>query len=146
AKEQWQTLYEKPADFEKWYESEGKAKWEPLGGVLRADGLGYLATKEQFGDFELQMYVRASKFSNGGVYFRAEGPGGKVRHYEIQIHDVEGAVYPTGSLYEHKRAIYPKIEPEMWYLMQIVVKGKDCLVRINGENVVEYHELENVAP
>ena len=59
---------------------------------------------------------------------------------------MEGAVYPTGSLYGYKRAIYPKIEPEKWYLMQLVVQGKDCLVRINGENVVEYHELENLDP
>jgi len=28
----------------------------------------------------------------------------------------------------------------------LIVKGKDCLVRINGENVVEYHELENLNP
>ena len=28
--------------------------------------------------------------------------------------------------------------------MQLVVKGKDCLVRINGENVVDYHELEDL--
>jgi len=46
----------------------------------------------------------------------------------------------------YKRAIYPKIEPEKWYLLQLIVKGKDCLVRINGENVVEYHELEESGP
>ena len=29
---------------------------------------------------------------------------------------------------------------------EAVAKGKDCLVRINGEDVVEYHELENLDP
>ena len=42
---------------------------------------------------------------NGGVLFRTcrrTRPRG--RHYEIQLHDVEGAHYPTGSLYSVKRA------------------------------------------
>ena len=112
--------------------------------MLRGDGLGYLATRERFKDFELHLYIRASKHSNGGVLFRADPHAIAKRHYEIQIHDVEGAVYPTGSLYGYQRAIYPKIAPEEWYLLQLVVRGKDCLVRINGDNVVDYHDLADV--
>ncbi|MBI3473992.1 MAG: DUF1080 domain-containing protein [Candidatus Solibacter usitatus] len=145
-KERWQALYEKPDDLARWEVSEGKAKWEPLGAVLRADGLGHLATRESFRDFELHLYIRASRYSNGGVLFRAEGAGNRGTHYEIQLHDVEGAVYPTGSLYGYRRAIYPRIEPEQWYLLQLRVKGNDCLVRINGETVVDYHDLENLDP
>ncbi len=144
SKEKWETLYETAEDIEKWMVAEGNAKWEALGGVLRADGLGHLATKGKYRDFQLHLYIRASKHSNGGVLFRSDLNGTRGRHYEIQIHDVEGAVYPTGSLYYYQRAIYPKIEPEKWYLLQLVVKGKDCLVRINGENVVDYHELEDL--
>jgi hypothetical protein len=146
AKERWESLYETAGDFKKWEVVEGKATWEPLGAILRSDGTGHLGTIERYRDFHLQLYLRCSRFSNGGVLFRAEGAGNRGKHYEIQVHDVEGAVYPTGSLYGYKRAIYPKIEPEKWYLLQLVVKGKDCLVRINGENVVEYHELENLDP
>ncbi|MEK7406627.1 MAG: DUF1080 domain-containing protein [Acidobacteriota bacterium] len=144
SKEKWETLYEEPGDLEKWFVAEGKPKVEALGPVLRMDNLGHLATREQYRDFELHLYLRPSKWSNGGVLFRCdkEGP----RRYEIQVHDVENAVYPTGSLYYFQRAIYPKIEPEQWFLMQLVVKERDCLVRINGENVMEHHELENLAP
>ena len=39
-------------------------------------------------------------------------------------------------------ATYPKIESEQWYLFQLIANGKDCLVRINGENVVDYHKME----
>ncbi len=144
-KEQWETLYEQPSDLEKWFVADGKPVFEPLGGVLRSDGLGHLATKEQYGDFELHAYIRASEHSNGGVLFRCDADRNK-RHYEIQLHDVEDAVYPTGSLYYFERARYPKIEPEKWYLLQLVAKGGDCLVRINGETVMEYHSLENTAP
>lgn len=146
AKDNWQVLYERPEDLEKWFVADGKPRFETLGGVLRGEGLGYLATKEQYADFELQMYVRASKWSNGGIYFRAGKEAGRGQHYEIQIHDVENAMYPTGSLYNHKRSIYPKIAPEEWYLLQLRTKGRDCLVRINGETVVEYHEMENTGP
>ncbi|MCX6625287.1 MAG: DUF1080 domain-containing protein [Acidobacteria bacterium] len=144
AREQWQDLYTQPGDLAKWKVYSGKPKVEALGEILRLDELGYCGTAESYRDFELQMYVRASRYSNGGVYFRVEPGGPPGEHYEIQIHDVEGAVYPTGSLYQLKRATYPKIEPEQWFLFHMIARGRDCLVRINGETVMEYHELDRL--
>jgi hypothetical protein len=141
SKDKWDVLYEQPSDLEKWEVAEGKAKWETLGGVLRADNTGYLATKEKYLDFAFQAYIRGSRFHNGGIIFRAESAKSN-EHYEIQLHDVEGAVYPTGSLYGYQRAKYPHIAPEQWYLFQLFVKGKNCVVRVDGENVVEYANLE----
>jgi hypothetical protein len=147
SKVQWQALYEGPADFDNWQVSEGKPNFQALGGVLYSDGVGYLASKEQFRDFELQLYVRHARYHNSGVLFRAARQGTALsRSYEIQLHDVEGAHYPTGSLYSYKRALYPRIEPEKWWLMQLVVKDSNCLVRINGETVLEYDKLANLEP
>ncbi|MFN3322017.1 MAG: DUF1080 domain-containing protein [Bryobacteraceae bacterium] len=147
SKERWTVLYNRPEDLKaNWYVAEGRATWEALGPVLRADGLGYLATRETYRDFELHTYVRASRHSNGGIMFRCRSRERHPEDYEIQIHDVEGAVYPTGSLYGYKRAAYPRIEPEKWYLLQLIVLGSDCLVRINGETVTEYHGLQNLEP
>ena len=64
----------------------------------------------------------------------------------MQLHDVEGAVYPTGSLYHYKRAIYPKIEPEEWFPFQLIVKDRRCVIRINGDTVLDYDKLERVTP
>ena len=145
SKENWETLYESAADFGKWFVTEGQPNFQPLGGILRADGLGHVATKEEYRDFELQLYVRGCRAHNGGILFRSAGEGLKnPRHYEIQLHNVEEAHYPTGSLYHHKRAIYPRIEDEKWFLVQLRVEGKNCLVRINGENVLEYDRLDNL--
>jgi hypothetical protein len=147
SKEKWETLYGSPADMAKWFLSEKTPRFDPLGDVLWCDGSGHLATKEQFQNFELQMYIRASKHHNGGVLFRSAGKGlADKRHYEIQLHDVEGAHYPTGSLYYHQRAIYPRIEAEKWFPFQLRVEGKRCLVRINGDTVLDYRELEDLAP
>jgi hypothetical protein len=140
----WTPIYETPPDFTKWHISEGKPVFQALGGVLHSDGVGHFATNEKFRDFELQMYVRHAWHHNGGVLFRTAGQGSRGRHYEIQLHDVEGAHYPTGSLYTYKRALYPHIEPGQWWLLQLRVKDNTCLVRINGETVLEYDRLENL--
>jgi hypothetical protein len=142
-KEKWDVLYGGPADMDRWFVSEGKPHFEAIGRVLRGDGLGYLATKEKFRDFELRMYTRNIKEHNSGVLFRSSAAS-RTAHYEIQLHDVEEAHYPTGSLYHYKRAIYPKIEPERWYPLQLIVEGKRCLVRINGDTVCDYEDLANI--
>ena len=141
-------LYASPSDLAQWRTAEPewmeKSKWETLGSTLRGEGLGYLATKEQFADYDLEMYVRPSRHSNGGVYFRCPD-GIKRDHYEIQVHDVEGAVYPTGSLYGIRRARWWPLEPESWFLLQIHVQGDHCVVRVDGETVVDYRGLKNLA-
>jgi hypothetical protein len=144
SKVSWTALYEGAEDFAKWHVSDGKPIFQALGGVLHGDGDGHFATNDSFRDFELQMYVRHVRHHNGGVVFRGASPGR--RPYEVQLHDVEGAHYPTGSLYSFKRAqLYPRIEPERWWLFQMRVKDATCVVRVNGDTVLEYDKLENLS-
>ena len=70
-----QVLYGSAADFDGWYVSENKPNFQPLGRVLRGDGVGHLATKGKYRDFELNMYVRGEREHNSGVLFRTEGKG-----------------------------------------------------------------------
>jgi hypothetical protein len=139
-------LYEDPPDYERnWELSQGKPAVAPLGKVLRVDGEGHIRTKEKFRDFELLTYIRASPQHNSGILFRSAGRGGQSpRDYEIQLHNVEEAHYPTGSLYHLKRARYPRIEDGKWYLAQLYVKDKSARVRIDGDTVMEYDALENL--
>ena len=141
-KEVWTPLYARAEDFTRWQPSSGKATFEPRGAVLRGDGNGQLATRQTFRDFVFHAYIRGVRYHNGGVFFRSAPP--KARGYEIQLHDVEGAHYATGSLYSLKRAAYPRIQPEQWFLFQLVVQGPNCLVRINGDTVLEYDRLDNL--
>ncbi len=143
SRQNWEMLYGQPSDLAKWHVTEPNktfpARFEALGAVLRGDGLGNLTTYEKYKNFELQMYVRGSRHHNGGIQFRSQGGRD---HYEIQLHDVEEAHYPTGSLYFFKRAKYPHIEPEKWALYQLIVQDANCVVRIDGETVLEYDKLE----
>jgi hypothetical protein len=145
SKQRWDVLYAGPSDIARWKLTEPNerfpARFETFGPVIRADGLGNLTTLETYKDFELQMYIRGVRHHNGGVLFRSKG--GRER-YEIQLHDVDEAHYPTGSLYFHKRAGYPRIAPEEWFLFQLAAFGQNCLVRINGETVLEYDKLETL--
>jgi len=146
-KEKWKDLYVTQSDFDKWFISESTkrapAKFQALGNVIRAEGGGHLATHEKFKDFELHFYMRGPKEHNGGILCRSEGRGlAGAKYYEIQIHNVEEAHYPTGSLYHYKRSIYPRIEDEKWFPMQIRMVGRTCLVRVNGDTVLEYDQLE----
>ena len=138
-------IYGSPGDFAaNWMVTEGKPAVQLLGGVIHLDGNGQIGTKVKYRDFDLQMFVRHAKHHNSGVLFRADGFGETKRRYEIQLHDVEGAHYPTGSLYSIKRALYPKIEAEVWFPMRVVVKERNVLVRINGDTVLEYDQLDNL--
>ncbi len=144
SKDDWQTLYRRPEDFKNWGIT-GEPHVQLLGEVIHADGNGQITTKEKFRDFELQFFVRHQKHHNSGIMFRGAEGGGGPRRYEVQLHDVEGAHYPTGSLYSIKRSIYPRIKPEVWYPVRLVVDGPNCLVRVNGDTVLEYDQLENLA-
>lgn len=144
-KEKWTWLYRQPEDLANWEKLE-KPVVETLGEVLRLDDLGYLATKKPYRDFEFDCYMRASKHSNGGVMFR-DSTGTPSERYEIQVHDVEGAVYPTGSLYGYARANpYPRMTPEEWFPFQLWVKDARCIVRVNGDTVVDYKDLKVLSP
>lgn len=146
AKDQWEPLFETAADVANWVVSEGKPSFEAIGNVMRLEGLGHIATRKKYRDFMLQSYIRTSRAGNGGVIFRSSGGGTRAaRHYEIQLHNVEGAHFPTGSLYHFKRSHYPRIEDEQWWLFQLIVQGPNAIVRINGENVMEYSQMEDIA-
>src|SRR5688572_23690036 len=147
----WTTLFDGPDDMQKWFVSESNqrapARFEALGRVLHGDGLGHIATKELYRDFELQLYIRGARQHNGGVLFRSAGKGlTNPRRYEIQLHDVPEAHFPTGSLYYHKRSTYPNIAGEEWFLFQLMAKRKTCWVRIDGETVLEYDQLTDLEP
>ncbi len=148
--DKWDTLYESETDLAKWHVSESNPKapaiFESFNGVMRGDGSGHLATNQTYRDFQLELYIRGPQHHNGGVLFRTAGKGLSSDYYEIQLHNVEEAHYPTGSLYHTKRSVYPKIEDGKWYLLQLIVKERHCQVRINGETVMEYEGLERLTP
>ncbi len=126
----------------------GSAKFVVEEGVIAArDGNGYLLTDQDYQDFDLFTYVKSDQFANGGIFLRWKSLIPKDRGYEIQIEDIADSNNPTGSIYDWSKAtgLMPLV-PGEWYPMQIHVRGKECVVRVNGVNVATADDLKIVRP
>lgn len=146
SKIEWTSLFN-GTNLDGWYmEGEGST-FEAQNGVLHARGNGaYLVSEGEFEDFELHTYIRTAPNANGGIFFRWNTLQGGDRGNEIQIEDVPDSPHPTGSLYNIARADFRGTIPGEWYLMQIRVEGRHCMVRVNGETLVDYDNLTIIRP
>ncbi len=122
-------------------------KWWVRDGVLRATGNGYLITDGEWQDFELFTYIRTTPLANGGIFFRWKGLDTKDRAYEIQIYNNPDGNNPTGSVYRYDRNCNLPVLGTQWFPMQIFVKGKTIVTRVNGEpGVLTDDRVEFVRP
>ena len=140
--ETWKPLFN-GRNFDGWaiVQPEG-ARWSVSDGVITAeDGNGYLVTESEYENYELQTYVQTSWLSNGGIFCRWKSLVPKDRGFEIQIEDIADSNNPTGSIYDLAYAQPLPIQPGEWYLMQLILEGPECIVRVNGETVARTDAL-----
>jgi len=132
--------------------------WEAVGGsadcwawehgkvVCKGGKGGWLSTKEQYGDFEIEVEYNCPKDGNSGVFIRAprEGHTSKVG-MEIQILDDDAEIHKTIKPFQHTASIYGVVAPSKaaqkkageWNTMRIRCKGDQVTVTLNGEKVVD---------
>lgn len=97
-----------------------------------------------FGDFELEMDVKANPGSNGGVFFHTESqPGALKKGYEAQICDSYPDKRKTGSLVDVQDVDASPVQDGEWFAFRIAVKGKSITISVNGRPVVQYEEPPN---
>lgn len=119
--------------------------WTVRDGAIHAsNGHGILYAPGVFEDFEFTALVRSHNRVNSGVFLRGQ-PEGQPRGVEVQIYSPPDAVYPTGSVYGIQRSRIAADYEQEWFLLQIMVVGARCVVRINGETVAETSELPEEA-
>lgn len=82
-------------------------------GTTKTRSMGYIWTKEDYGDFELELSYRISEGANSGVFYRSDKKDPVHQGFEIQLMDDEGyqkshgpldARKLNGSFYEGKAA------------------------------------------
>ncbi len=137
-----------------WRPSENKNSWRVENGTLTADGprshLFYTgpAHDANFRNFELEVDVLTRPDCNSGVYFhtRYQETDFPEKGFEVQINNTasgEGDYRErkkTASLYG-LRNIYKQFVPDdQWFKINIVVRGKNVQVRLNGMLMVDYTE------
>ena len=124
------------------------SNWEVKDGVLSCAGKSgskWIATKEEFGDFDLRLEFNIPKNGNSGVFIRAPKDGAPwVQGLEIQVLDDHGDKWKslkptqyTGSVYAIK-APSERVTKKAgeWQSMRIRCEGSKCTVSINGKLVV----------
>lgn len=134
-------------NLEGWHVALGEAQWTVEDGAIVArESDGYLKHDVVVQDFNLQLYIRASSLANGGVFFRWVGDDDANRGYEIQILDVPGTDWPTGSIYSHVRGSDLALSPGQWELLQIIAEGSAVHTFVNGVASASAMDLDKVRP
>ena len=131
--------------------------WEIKDGVLSCTGKGgsaWLATKEEFANFELQLEYNIPENGNSGVFIRAPKNGAPwVAGLEIQVLDDYGPKWKglkpaqfTGSIYA-VQAPSQRVTKKAgeWQTMRIRCNGDQCCVWINGKCIIDAN-LTKLAP
>jgi hypothetical protein len=124
------------------------AGWATRDGTLAKDApVGDIITRDQFGDFELELDWKIAEAGNAGIFYRATEEYDRVYwsapEYQL-LDDVKGADNKTrltcaGSVY----ALYPSpaghLEPAgQWNTTRIVARGAHVEHWLNGVKLVEY--------
>ncbi len=122
--------------------------WEIVNGVLRKDGhANDIASREQFGDFELELEWKIGKASNSGVFYRGTDEYDQIYWSapEYQLLDNVDATdnkkdnHVAGSVYDLFAAPRDAARPaNEWNRTRIIAKGTHVEHWLNGKKVASY--------
>ncbi len=118
----------------------GTGDWKVEAGALVCGGAGagWIATKDTFKDYRLQLEFKGAATVNSGVFLRSQKQGEPhVTGYELQIWDMQPAGYLTGSLVGTAKAAPTKIKADAWNAFDVTVKGDHFVVKLNGKTVLD---------
>lgn len=136
--------------------------WKAVGGPMSAwkveDGLlycsggggGWLASEDEYGNFEIELEFRLPPGGNSGVFLRAPRQDNPAfAGMEIQILDDRSSKYPNlkpwqycGSLYGVEPPKTPDGKPASkpageWQKMRITCNGRNVRVTLNGTPIID---------
>ena len=140
-----------------WQGMQGPAdNWGVKDGILTCTGgkgAHWLATKEEFSDFDLSLEFKLPVNGNSGVFIRAPRVGTPyVDGMEIQLLDDYGEKWKNLKPDQFTGAIYAAVAPSrrvtkkagQWQTMRILCVGRKCSVWVNGEQIIDA-DLDKVA-
>ena len=115
----------------------GEAQWKIIDDYVEADGYtgSYLVTKENFGDFELELEFWPSMDANSGVYIRNQSGEniGADFGYEINIYDTnENPDNRPGALIRFSPPLVEVVAGGKWNKYEIKAEGSRIVVHLNG--------------
>lgn len=147
---EWQTLFD----------GHDLAAWKPLkkpatervawvvedGTIAWRKGCGDLVTREQYGDFELELEWKISAGGNSGIMFRVDEAGEKPWHSGPEVQLLDNARHKNGTNpLTTSGAIYDLIAPARaaerpvgeWNRLRLRVQGTELRCWMNGQQVID---------
>ena len=139
------------------WQKNGEEKWivesRTILSESTANKYGYLTTEKTYRDFDLRLKFKGEAAGNSGVFLHARITGTDPQHGP-DIEGIQVEVDPnvgkhTGGLYESGGRgwlIMPTAEGEQalkfgeWNDLEVSVRGKHILSRLNGMKVADYHD------
>ncbi|HUH27294.1 DUF1080 domain-containing protein [Gelidibacter sp.] len=133
------------------WQTYGTEKWYVEDGLLISESgpdkqYGYLATEDNFKDFEINLEFKQEADGNSGVFIRSEIEGTKIAGWQIEVAPPN---LHTGGIYEsYGRGWLIKPSPEKeaalnygeWNNLKIRVKGNQVISWLNGVEMVNFSD------
>ena len=130
---------------------ENPDSWQAKDGMLICDGarchLFYSGELAPLDDFHFKAEVKTTPGSNAGIYFHTkyQDKGWPKYGYECQVNISHKDPKKTSSLYDVENVADPGVDDDVWYTQEIIVRGNQIVLKVNGKTMVDYTEPDNKA-
>jgi Domain of Unknown Function (DUF1080) len=142
----WKSLFN-GQDLSGWKAIDG-SKWHVENGILTCNsgGQGWLATTEEYKNFELELEFRLPAGGNSGVFLRSPETGTAAWDgMEIQVLDDDAPEYAKIETWQHSGSLYGLVAAKLgalkkageWQKYFILCDGRHVKVTLNGTVVVD---------
>ena len=133
------------------WENYGTEKWYVKDGIMICESgpdeqYGYLATTEQYKNFDLTLEFKQEANGNSGVFFRCSIEGTKITGWQSEVappkHDTGGIYesYGRGWLIKPDPALDKALKMGEWNEMRILVNGDHVTTWVNGTQMVNFRD------
>ena len=123
----------------------GTSKWTMLdGGILVGSGDGWLATKQNYSDFEISLEYQLPIGGDSGVFVRASpsGPSSGSEFLEIQLTDDVDPKTSNSAITTHTGSLY-RIEPRKLALNTATNQWHSLRVRAVKQRIQVNHDVKD---
>jgi hypothetical protein len=101
-----------------------------------------------FKNFDFKADVKTTPGSNSGLYFHTkyQESGWPKAGFEAQVNTSHTDPKRTGSLYGIVDVKEAPAKDDEWFTEEIIVRGKQIVIKVDGKTLVDYTEPSNLPP